>query len=142
MYCILSKKFRLQNTPVPKAQGTMQKRVWWKDYKSQRLRKIVRLYLLVMSAVTPIKSHQYDFLNMSWTRMTPMDRLKWTEKSPLCLKSMQRTTGTWGKLGARDVIFLSEEHTNQLPSAKWSALKRYILNRLYLRIYCVYIYMQ
>lgn len=49
-----------QNTPTPKIQGTFQIR-GLKNSKSQRTRAFaVRLYALVISEITPIKSHQHD----------------------------------------------------------------------------------
>lgn len=38
---------------------------------------------------------------------------------PQGLISMQRTTGNWLKLGAEELLFPREEHTNVLSSAKW-----------------------
>lgn len=38
----------------------------------------------------------------------------------------QQTTGNWRKLGAGEVVFSGEAHTNWLPIAKQSALKTYI----------------
>ena len=81
--------------PTPKAQEIVHKR--WKDCKSQKAREFaVRLYLLVISEATPIKSHQHDCLNMSWTRMAAMHMPNWTEKSPRGLKLTQKTQVTKG----------------------------------------------
>lgn len=55
---------------MPEAQGIVQKS-GPKDYLIQRIRKFaVRLCLLVTSEATPIKSRQYDCLNMSLTKTT------------------------------------------------------------------------
>jgi hypothetical protein len=52
-------------TPVPEGQGRLQKR-GWKDQQSQRVRKFtMKLYLLVLSQATLIKSHQHVCPNMS-----------------------------------------------------------------------------
>lgn len=130
--------------PTPKAQGMLWKREW-KDCKSHRIREFaVRLHPLATSEATPIKSYQQDCPNESWTRMTPMSMPSHTGKSPQGLNPMCRTTGHWGKLGAREAILPRREHTNWLSSAKWLALKTYIqvtqhtykqLNRLHSEIY-------
>lgn len=50
----------LQNGPVPKTQGTLRKG-GWKVFKSQRISQFsVRLYLLLISEDTHLKSHQHD----------------------------------------------------------------------------------
>ena len=57
-------QIHVQNAPIPKAQGTLQKR-GQKDCQSQRTREsAVWLCLLAMSEHIPIKSHQYNFLSM------------------------------------------------------------------------------
>jgi hypothetical protein len=54
----------LQHTPTPKAQGTLKREK--ATSKSQNIREfVVRWYLLVITEVIPIKSHQHDHLNIS-----------------------------------------------------------------------------
>lgn len=61
-----SNTYIYKRTPTPEAQGTLQKRRW-RDCKSQRMREFaIKLCLLIMSEVAPIKSHPHDGLNMSW----------------------------------------------------------------------------
>lgn len=82
----------LQNTPTPKTLGTLWERQW-KDMKSQRIREFaVRLSLPVMSKYILIKFHQHDCPNVSGTRMTLIDMVKQTGKSPRGLNPKQRTT--------------------------------------------------
>lgn len=50
----------LQNSPVPKTQGTLRKG-GWKVFKSQRIRQFsVRLCLLLISEATHLKYNQHD----------------------------------------------------------------------------------
>lgn len=44
--------------------------------------------LVVASETTQIKSHQHDFLNMSWAKMK-IDMVKWVEKARKPMKSEQ-----------------------------------------------------
>lgn len=86
---------------------------------------------------TPIKSHQPACPNVSWTRTTLMDMVMWTRKLPQRHNPTQRTISNCGKLGVGEMVLSREEHTNWLSSAKWSALKTYIvtlyeLSRMYL----------
>lgn len=53
-----------------------------------------------------------------------MNMPMWTGKSPGGSNPTQRTIDNWGKLGTEEASFLlSEEHTDLLSSAKWSASK-------------------
>lgn len=55
-------------------------RRWAKDGKNQRAREFaMRLFLLVTSETTSIKSDQYDHPHVIQTCMTPMDSPRWTE---------------------------------------------------------------
>lgn len=85
-----------------------------KDGKTQGIMEFaVRLCLLVMPDTTSIKPHQHDWINVSWTRLTPMEMPKWTGKS---LNSIQRTMHNWGMLGVEEMVFPREKHTNWLLS--------------------------
>lgn len=53
----------------------------------------VILWLLVLPEAITIKSHQHDFLNISWTRRIPISMPKWMRERPQGLTSAQRTTG-------------------------------------------------
>lgn len=65
---------------APKAQGPLQKR-GQKDFNSQSTKALaVRLYLLGLSEAAPLKSHQHDCLNVSWS-VTALDILEWTWKT-------------------------------------------------------------
>lgn len=81
------------NIPIREVQRTFQK-MGQKDHRSQKIKKFdVRLYLLVISEVMPIKSHEHECLNMDWTRTTPTDLPKWKLESPWVLNPTQRTAG-------------------------------------------------
>lgn len=63
-------EYTYKTSPTPNAQKILQKR-GPKDYLIQRIRKFaVRLCLLVISEVIPIKYHQYDCINMTLTKTT------------------------------------------------------------------------
>lgn len=52
-----------------------------KDCKSSKIREfVVRLWHLVISETTPIKSQKNDYPSMSFARTTAIDKPKWTEK--------------------------------------------------------------
>lgn len=94
-----SQRIHLQNTPASKDQGTVWEKCWEKC-KSQSVRKFSRrLYLLVTSEATLIKSHQQDCLEMSWTRVTPTNVSDCTEENPLGLNPAQRIVDNSTKLG-------------------------------------------
>lgn len=86
---------------------------WWKDCKNQW----VRDFAVIVSSSNvwnyAHNSHRYDCLNMSWTKMAPMDMSKWARKSPWRPQHYVRITGSWAK---REVVFPREEHTNRLSS--------------------------
>ena len=86
----------------------------------------MRLCLLVISEATPIKSHQPDFPNMKRIRMTPKDTPKWTGEILQGLNPTLSTIDNSGNLGMQEEFLPRKEYTNLLPSAKWTALKRYI----------------
>lgn len=67
--------------PEPKDQETLQK--WGhKDYKSQWTSKFaVKLYLLRISEVSPVKYRQCDCISINWTRTTKVVMLIWMEES-------------------------------------------------------------
>lgn len=77
--------------------------------------------------------------NVSWPRMTSMNRTHWMEKSPQGLRPTQTTIGNWKQLATGEVVHPRAQHDNWSSSTKWSTLKTYIelalhgLNKLYLR---------
>ena len=73
---------------------------------------------LVMSEATPIKSHQHDCPNVSWTRMRPMDWQTEWEKTPQDPHLSQRSIDNGGT-----VVFPGKGHTRCLSSAKWSVVR-------------------
>lgn len=83
-----------QNTPTPKTQGTLQIR-GLKNSKSQRTKEFaVRLCALVILEITPIKSHQHDWMWASPVRVEQSDTsglAKLDGKNPQGLSSTQRT---------------------------------------------------
>jgi hypothetical protein len=55
----------LQQNPMPKAQGTLQKR-WWKDCKSQKIREFaVSVCLLIVSEAISTNFHCHDYANVT-----------------------------------------------------------------------------
>lgn len=83
--------------------------------KSQRIREFtVIVCLLVVSEVTPIKSHQYDCLNRNWRRMTPINMPKWMGTRPWSFNLTDRTIDKRGVLILGETVFPGEEHTNWL----------------------------
>lgn len=44
-----------------------------------------------MSEATPMKSHQHNCLNISWTRTTAINMSEWTGEIPRALNPTQRT---------------------------------------------------
>lgn len=67
----------------------------------------MKLWLLVMSEATPIKSHKHGNPNVQWTRIAPMNMINWMEKSLQDLSPAQRTKGNWEKLRSEEVALLS-----------------------------------
>lgn len=82
----------------------------------------VTLCLLTKSEAIPIKSHQNDYPNMSWERMTLIDVPKYTEKCPQGLIK-QGTLGTKGTLRTREIVFIREQHTNDYPISNGQSWK-------------------
>lgn len=68
-----------------------------------------------------------------------MDMPKWIGETPQVFDPTQRTTGNRGKLGVEEVALPTDEHTNELVSDKWSAVKTYIeVTYMYT---CIYMHM-
>ena len=123
-----SQWIHLQNTPVPKALGTLQEI----DCKRQRIREFaVRLCLSLMSEASPRNPPQCDCPNMSWTKMTPCQtgQRKLTRPQPYTMNYRQ----LW-KAGhkMRKVVFPRKRHTTWLFNAKWSAMIAYIQVKKYM----------
>lgn len=70
------------------ALGNIEKIEAGKIYEPEDQRVCYEMCLLVASETTQIKSHQHDFLNMSWTRMK-INMVKWVEKARKSMKSEQ-----------------------------------------------------
>lgn len=67
--------------PEPKDQETLQKQ-GNKDFKSQWIGNFaVKLYLLIISEVSPVKYLQCDCLSMNWICTTKIVMLFWMEES-------------------------------------------------------------
>jgi hypothetical protein len=67
---VLLQWLHLQNNPTPKAQRTLQEKLK-EECKRQRTGEFtVRFCLLVTPEVTPIKTQQHEYPNVSCTRMT------------------------------------------------------------------------
>lgn len=97
----LSQWVNLRNTPTPKAQETLLKRVWKDDCKMLRSSDFaVRVHLLVTWEATSIKPDKHDWTNKNWTRMTMVDMPNMAEKIPQGLSLTQRDIGDW-KAGKR-----------------------------------------
>lgn len=111
----------LQNIPAPRAQKTLLK-MGQRDCRSQRVRDFaIRLCLPVTSVATPIKSHQQDCPNVSWTR-PPVNLPNW----------IWRIIGNWVTLG--------KSTPNGYPGTTVSPenilqVTLYGIKRLYLGIY-------
>lgn len=112
-------------------------KIWVKVWgKSQRIRELaVRLCLLIVS---PLKSHQNDCQNVSWTKIKPIVMLTGWGKCITPPTHRPPHTKDYGNWGVEEVLFPREE---LVSSAKQSNLKTHIqvtlcgLSILYLGIY-------
>lgn len=86
-----------------------------KIVKSQRIKKFAeRMCLTGISEVIPMKSHQCDCLNISWTRT--IDMLTWTRGNTGDFNHTQKTIGNKRMLRVEKYYF--SEHTNWLQPWK------------------------
>lgn len=65
----------VQSSEIPEEEG------YSKIVNPRGTGSLLRLYLLEISETRTTKSHQHDGLNMTHTRMTPIDRLTWKVES-------------------------------------------------------------
>lgn len=130
-YHIYSQWIHLQNTSTPKSRGTVKgegagaKTLY--EPEDQRV-----CYTIVSPKNVRSCTHKVSWtwlLNVNWTRLAPMSIMDGgqSQRPQLYTKS----TDNWGKLGVGGEVFPREEHTNWLPSAKWSVLETYIQVTLY-----------
>ena len=72
---------------------------------------VVGLYLLAISEATPIKSHQHNYVNMSYIRTT-IDMPMWIGEWPQGHNPTKTSMGNQGTLKVGEIAFPKEEHTN------------------------------
>lgn len=109
------------------------------DCKTQRIIPFVtRLFLQGISAATPIKSYQRDYLHMSSTR-TALDVLTFMEQSSEALESTERSIGNEGMLKEGEVAFLGGEHIGY--SIPIVSFEKILANNIYIgSAGCIYVF--